>query len=715
MFSATFFKYAARFIFIIALPLSTTALAQNIVIDLEQSRLEAIDLALRNGWPIRIEQADGSTAEIVGIESGGVLYISTNNANAAISSNAASVRGNAGFLGVIGSGQSVGVWDSAAVRDSHEAFGARITVGDGTSSQSNHSTHVAGTIAASGAFDMSAEGMAPGAMIESFNWSSDTLEMASRGATGANQPNKIKLSNHSYGYVTGWTTYAASGNSGPHWFGNWGEPEDRNFGAYSYGAVSYDNIAFNAPYYLIVKAAGNDRNDSAPNNGDTFYYFDNGSWQSDVYDSNVHPPADGVNTNGFVGYDTLTPRSCCKNTLVVGSMTDAVSGGARSVGAAGINSFSGWGPTDDGRIKPDIVGNGNSLRSTGKNSDSHYYSSTGTSMASPNVCGSAVLLHDLYEQRFPGSSMRAATIKALILHTADDVANPGPDYKTGWGLMNTFAAATVIEDHYAAPLDGHLTEDSLSLQDKEESYLITATGGPLSVTMVWTDPAGAPQSGLDNPTSNLVNDRDIRLVDNTLTPMFPWILDPSNPAADATTGDNFRDNVEQIKLPMGSGDYVLTVSHKGDLTGGSQEFSLIITGGIISQTVQASSFVVGVGGGGLGGQMPTVTSTAPVIGGSFSISGQLAPASAFGIMAYHIGPATPLAIPDNCFLYINLDVAIPTGTMFSDAFGDWAVSAPIPAIPGYEGIVITNQAFFSTTQTSIGWACTPGVQSTLGY
>jgi PKD repeat protein len=85
-----------------------------------------------------------------------------------------------------------------------------------------------------------------------------------------------------------------------------------------------------------------------------------------------------------------------------------------------------------------------------------------------------------------------------------------------------------------------------------------------------------------NPTSLLlVNDLDIRLKrlsDNTT--FSPYILNPSSPASAATTGDNFRDNVEQIFIAAPqAGIYTITVSHKGTLFSSTpQAFSLIISG-----------------------------------------------------------------------------------------------------------------------------------------
>src|SRR5690606_3289267 len=73
-----------------------------------------------------------------------------------------------------------------------------------------------------------------------------------------------------------------------------------------------------------------------------------------------------------------------------------------------------------------------------------YGTMSGTSMASPSVAGGAILLQQHYNdlnQEF----MLASTLKGLIIHTADEAGTaPGPDYRFGWGLMNTERAAEVI-------------------------------------------------------------------------------------------------------------------------------------------------------------------------------------------------------------------------------------------------------------------------------
>jgi hypothetical protein len=165
---------------------------------------------------------------------------------------------------------------------------------------------------------------------------------------------RLPLSNHSYGSITGWDEGDWSGTYGVHWFGAWGSREADTFGLYNSTARSWDQLCAAAPYFLPFKSAGNDRNDNAPANGTTFYYY-NGSWQSKTYDSATDPYSDGWD-NG--GYDTISTYGVAKNIMTVGSVADAVSGGNRSLGHAAMSSFSAWGPADDGRIKPDVVANG---------------------------------------------------------------------------------------------------------------------------------------------------------------------------------------------------------------------------------------------------------------------------------------------------------------------------------------------------------------------
>jgi len=77
----------------------------------------------------------------------------------------------------------------------------------------------------------------------------------------------------------------------------------------------------------------------------------------------------------------------------------------------------------------------------------------------------------------------------------------------------------------------------------------------------------------------LVSDLDLRVIAPDGSTNFPWILTPSNPTNAATTGDNYRDNVEQVVVSDPTNDwYTIRVTHKGSLSNGCQDVTHIITG-----------------------------------------------------------------------------------------------------------------------------------------
>ncbi len=504
-------------------------------------------------------QSRSRTIELMAIRNGKPIYYSTQNENAAISTAADLVRNEP--YNSDGSGLTVGVWDAGSVLASHQEFGSRVTIKDGALSN-YHSTHVGGTIGASGVV-AGAKGMAPNVDIDSYDWNDDVAEMADAAMSFAGEAGKIQVSNHSYGTTSGWS----EDNGEWTWYGTWGDRESDNFGQYDEDARSWDQVCYDAPYWLPFKSAGNDRNDGTPEEGESFTYYDNG-WKTKNYDSSSDPYADSWDHGGF---DTIATSACAKNIMTVGAVNDAVNGGVRNLGQATMTTFSCYGPTDDGRVKPDIVANGSSLYSCDNGNNADYRWMSGTSTSSPNAAGSAVLLVDYYGQINPGSYMRASTLKCLIIHTADDLGNVGPDYKFGWGLMNTRAAADAIAQDRTK--EGLLTDTITHL-----SYDISCDGlSPLKVTICWTDPAATALTGLDNPAPRLVNDLDLRVTspDGSVVYM-PYVLDPANPTLAATKGDNVLDNVEQVYIDAPeAGVYRVEVSYKGSLVNSQQYFSLV--------------------------------------------------------------------------------------------------------------------------------------------
>ena len=494
-------------------------------------RNEAIEKAKQEGWEISGNEK-GSHYDLIRLTPDGKpVYVHTQNYYVARTLRTNKLYNNGGLgLNVQGQNMIVGLWDGGAVRSTHNFLTGRVTQRDGAvfsspTDENRHATHVTGTMIASGVARY--QGMAFNASAWTHDWFNDESEMVQRASEG------LLVSNHSYG--TRVFNFLGQRLIDIYWFGKY-DSEARN----------WDNIMYNAPYYLIVDAAGNDRahQSQGPNKG---------------------------------GYDMLVGHSTDKNGITVAAV-NRVSNytGPNSVQ---MSSFSNWGPTDDGRIKPDISSQGVGVASCTSDSNTSTDTYDGTSMAAPGVTGSAILLQQHYNQTY-GNYMRSATLKGLILHTADEAgSHPGPDYAYGWGLMNTAAAATAISDN---GLRSVIKEITLN-QGDTYSFTVNADGSvPLMASISWTDPAGQVITGtvqdmLDNPTPALVNDLDIRVNKNSNT-YFPWKLNPANPSAGATQGDNIVDNFEKVQVNNPNGTYTITVSHKGNLKYGKQDVSIIVTG-----------------------------------------------------------------------------------------------------------------------------------------
>ena len=469
-------------------------------------------------------------------------YIRTMNAGAARTVGIDKLRSGGGFgLNLTGAGMRVGVWEVFGVFQTHQEFDNRVLTQEAAGEIDNHATHVAGTLMASGV-NPDARGMAYEARALLWTANGDLNEMI---AASSPDQNTLLVSNHSYGPGLGWEF----SNGSWRWFGDASvsESEDYRFGFYDGKTRAMDQLAFNAPYYTIVKSAGNDR--------------------SDVGDGSR--PADGP-------YDIIGTWGTAKNIITVGAV-NKINSGYEDPSDVTMSSFSSWGPTDDGRIKPDIVAAGVSLLSAVSSATDAYGQLSGTSMSAPNAAGAFLLLQQLAKQE-TNNYMRSATLKALIAHTANKATNAdGPNYRFGWGLLSADRAARVILDQD----DLNIFMKELTLQNGEvyELPINPVAGEKITATISWTDPAGEVSEVSLNPTDlKLVNDLDLRIVDAAGNEALPWILDPSSPSLGATRGDNFRDNIEKIEFNNPEPRrYVLRVSHKNSLQNGNQRFSLILT------------------------------------------------------------------------------------------------------------------------------------------
>lgn len=519
-----------------------------------QASKRAASWASTHNIPLIRHYDDGTTVQLIDVEEGQPIFLITDNYGASITTRAIELM-EGGSLGLDLTGEGydkLGEWDSGAVRTTHQEFNTggslRVIKGDGASSLSDHSTHVAGTLIGGGVI-LEARGMNTNGILRAYDWSNAESEMAAAAANG------LELSNHSYGTVTGWN----NDNGNWVWTGDSSisNIEDYRFGYYGTQARNWDLIANNAPYYMITKSAGNDRGQGPSNAG-----------------TGGRPPVDG----GEDGFDCIGSYGNAKNIMTIGAIEEVLNYTGPS--SVVMSSFSGWGPVDDGRIKPEVVAKGVGTYSAGSNSNSHYSSKNGTSMAAPNAAGTMALLQQHYQNTHYGQPMLSSTLRALVIHTADEAGpHQGPDYMFGWGLINAKEAAIIISED---DVQQNVIDEIDLTQGNTYNREVNVPGNvPLKVTIAWNDPAGSVlPPALNNRTPRLINDLDLRIIGPDQTIYYPYRLDPDNPAEPPKKdGKNYVDNVEQVFIEQPqAGNYTIEVDHDGVLANNMQTFSIIISG-----------------------------------------------------------------------------------------------------------------------------------------
>ncbi len=253
------------------------------------------------------------------------------------------------------------------------------------------------------------------------------------------------------------------------------------------------------------------------------------------------------------GWYTITGSGkTAKNNILVANITTTEA----------LSGSSSCGPTGDGRIKPEISAFGTSVLSTYTPLNT-YGTISGTSMATPGVAGSVVLLVQRYRQLTGGLEPPSSLIKNTVCNTAADLGNPGPDYRFGFGRINALKAVRILEENRYA-LNTMSQGNSTDVQ-----ITVPAGASRLSVMLTWNDPAGASNA---NPA--LVNNLDLLVLDGAATAFQPWILNPNSPGSIATRGVDNVGNIEQVTIDNPpAGIYTLRVTGTA-IPVGPQQYAL---------------------------------------------------------------------------------------------------------------------------------------------
>lgn len=431
-----------------------------------------------------------------------------------------------------GAGVVVGIWDGGWVDIDHPDLAGRVVRGEASVSQprNRHATHVAGTLAGSGAASESAgglprqwRGVAPGATLVSYDVNTGPVIEEHR---FARENHHAVISQNSWGITVS------------EFFGNC-----HLLGDYAGDAPNYDRLVtglYGAPYHVVF-AVGNSRGHGVFNDC---------------------PSPDG--------YRTIGVPATAKNVLSVGAIHSDDNS---------MTTFSAWGPTDDGRVKPELVAPGDEVGGDGgiKSTvpDGPYDVLVGTSMAAPAVSGALALLIEDYRHRFNGQTPLPALVKGLLVHTAEDLNDatdwyqPGPDYASGYGRVRVRAAVDQLRR--GGWLLGRVGPGDNAV------YSLTVPPGTARVklTLVWDD---AP--ALQNAAVTLVNDLDLVVTDPTGRRHYPWTLDPNNPAAPALRDrPDHVNNIEQVVVDMAPepGQWTVMVAGNQLPLGTSQMFALVFS------------------------------------------------------------------------------------------------------------------------------------------
>lgn len=271
--------------------------------------------------------------------------------------------------------------------------------------------------------------------------------------------------------------------------------------------------------------------------------------------------------NDGAASNTIGTPGNAKSAVTVGALDHA--------GALTIAGFSSRGPTDDGRVKPDIVAPGVNIVSALGNSISAgptiaplTQSISGTSMSTPTVAGGAALMRQFFtEGWYPRGTKTAAdaytptgaVMKAALLNGTNPISTNFGTNTFGWGRIwldgNLFFASTLTGGNDSRRLRlFERTQLSGIKTGETHSYAIqnVAAGQQFRATLAWFDVPGTPGAAIA-----LVNNLDLEVI----APNGTYLGNVLFSGASTTGGTaDVRNTVEQVQLtaPV-AGTYTIRV------------------------------------------------------------------------------------------------------------------------------------------------------------
>ncbi len=247
--------------------------------------------------------------------------------------------------------------------------------------------------------------------------------------------------------------------------------------------------------------------------------------------------------NGIAGLANITGSfKMAKNILAVGA-TDSFSN---------VAQLSSKGPAYDGRVKPELVA----------------FGEDGSSGAAALVSGTALLIQQAYKE-LNGQLPSSALVRAILINTANDPGNEGPDYTNGFGVLNANAALkkTYSGDYWQGSIQSGNTID--------HSLHVSSGLNKIKITLCWNDPPNTPNSPIA-----IINDLDLELVNTTTGEIWqPWILsrfaNKDSLLLPAKRGKDQRNTIELISLlAPAAGDYIIRVK-ASTITNGPQNYFVV--------------------------------------------------------------------------------------------------------------------------------------------